>query len=82
MMVLRRKQGEVIRIGENIRIVVQDIQQGRVVKLAIDAPLDIPVHRLEIYKIIQQENRAASHSNALQWLQNGGQVDATSHDAS
>jgi len=77
MMVLRRKAGDVICIGDDIRVVVQEVQAGRGIRFAIDAPAEIPVHRLEIYKIIQQENRAACHANALQWLQGG--MNATSH---
>jgi len=80
MMVLRRKLGESIRIGDDIRIIIQDVQHGKVVRLAIDAPTHVAVHRLEIYKIIQQENRAASRANALKWLQ-GGQGHGASDDA-
>jgi len=68
MMVLRRKIGEAIRINDNIRIVIQDIQGGHSVRFAIDAPADMAVHRLEVYSIIQQENRAANQGNALTWL--------------
>jgi len=69
MMVLRRKTGEAIRIGDDIRIVIQEIQHGTSIRIAIDAPIHVPVHRLEIYQIIQQENRASSDTHALQWLQ-------------
>jgi len=68
MMVLRRKMGEAIRIGDDIRIVIQEIQHGTSIRIAIDAPIHVPVHRLEIYQIIQQENRASSDKHALQWL--------------
>jgi len=71
MMVLRRKEGEVICIGDDIRIVIQEVQHGRGVRFAIDAPADVPVHRMEIYRLIQEENRAACQMNALQWLQGG-----------
>jgi len=74
MMVLRRKAGDVICIGDNVRVVIQEVQPGRGIRFAIDAPADVPVHRLEIYRIIQQENRAACHVNALQWLQGGMNV--------
>jgi len=78
MMVLRRKAGEAICIDDNIRVVIQEVRPGRGVRFAIDAPAHVPVHRLEIYKIIQQENRAACHINALQWLQGG--MNVTHHD--
>ncbi len=68
MMVLRRKAGDAIRIGNDIRIVVQEVQNGRIVRFGIEAPADVPVHRLEIYEQIQAENRAASSADALAWL--------------
>jgi len=77
MMVLRRKVGDVICIGDDIRVVIQEVKPGRGIRFAIDAPAQVPVHRLEIYKIIQQENRAACHANALQWLQGG--MNVTNH---
>ncbi len=61
MLVLTRKPGESIRIGDDISIVVIEIQRGQV-KIAIDAPRDIPVHREEIYELVQDENvKAARH---------------------
>ena len=59
MLVLTRKPGESIRIGDDISIVVIEIQRGQV-KLAIDAPRDIPVHREEIYELVQDENVKAT----------------------
>lgn len=47
MLVVTRKIGEKIIIGENIAIVVVDIGQGRV-KIGIDAPRDVPVYREEL----------------------------------
>ncbi len=62
MLVLTRKPGESIRIGDEISIVVIEIQRGQV-KVAIDAPRDIPVHREEIYELVQDENvKAARHA--------------------
>jgi len=68
VLVLRRKIGQVIRINDDIRIVIQDVQNEHIVRIGIEAPADIPVHRQEIYDLIQQENRAASGTNALAWL--------------
>ena len=62
MLVLTRKSGEGIRIGDNIRIVVVEVKENQV-KIGIEAPLELTVHRDEIYKKIQQENiRAAKLS--------------------
>jgi len=80
MMVLRRKVGEAIRINDNIKIVVQEVQNGKVVRFGIEAPADIPVHRLEIFEQIQAENRAASSADALGWLKGDSHDSGTSHD--
>jgi carbon storage regulator len=58
MLVLTRKSEESIRIGANIVITVLECSSGHV-KLGIKAPLEVPVHREEVYKLIQTENRAA-----------------------
>jgi carbon storage regulator len=46
-------------IGDNIVITIVDIR-GDKVRLGIEAPSDIPVHRQEVYEAIQRENRKAS----------------------
>jgi carbon storage regulator len=61
MLVLTRKLGESIRIGDNIILKVVDLD-SRHVKLGIDAPKSISVNREEIYERIQNENKAASSS--------------------
>lgn len=68
MLVLRRKVGQVIQINDNIRIIIQDVQNEHIVRIGIEAPPEIPVHRMEIYNLIQQENKAAAGAGALQWL--------------
>jgi len=59
LLVLTRKIGESITIGHEIKIIVLDIK-GKQVKIGIDAPPYIPVHRLEVYKKIQEENMRAA----------------------
>ena len=46
-------------IGDNVMITIVDIR-GDKVRLGIDAPLEIPVHRQEVYDAIKLENRKAS----------------------
>ncbi len=52
MLVLSRKQNEVIRIGDNISIRVVEFR-GDKIRLGIDAPADVPVHRQEVYDAIR-----------------------------
>jgi carbon storage regulator len=59
MLVLSRHRDESIMIGDNIVITIVDIR-GDKVRLGIEAPSDIPVHRQEVYEAIQRENRKAS----------------------
>lgn len=59
MLVLTRKLDESIMIGDDIKITVVGVR-GDQVKLGIEAPRHIPVHREEIYREIQEENRRAA----------------------
>ena len=54
MLVLSRQRDESIIIGDNIVITVVDIR-GDKVRLGIDAPKEVPVHRREVYEAIQRE---------------------------
>lgn len=53
MLVLTRKDGERLFIGDDIIITIVEIR-GDKVKLGIDAPADMPVHREEIYKLLKE----------------------------
>jgi len=59
VLVLSRQRDESIMIGDNIVITVVDIR-GDKVRLGINAPTEIPVHRQEVYEAIQRENLRAS----------------------
>ncbi len=59
MLVLTRKKGESIMVGDNIEVKVLEVHAGQV-KLGLQAPNDIPVHRKEVYEAIQRETRAAA----------------------
>jgi carbon storage regulator len=72
MLVLTRKLGETIRIGDTITVKIVDLD-GRHVKLGIEAPKNVSVNREEIYERIQRENRAASVTKD-QGLENIAQV--------
>lgn len=56
MLVLSRQRDESIIIGDNIKITIVDIR-GDKVRLGIEAPTEIPVHRQEVYEAIQRENQ-------------------------
>ncbi|MBO8142817.1 MAG: carbon storage regulator CsrA [Firmicutes bacterium] len=64
MLVLTRKRDESIMIGDDVKITVVDVR-GDQVKLGIDAPRHIPVHREEVYREIQEENRRAAIKETL-----------------
>ncbi|MBE3578102.1 MAG: carbon storage regulator CsrA [Limnochordales bacterium] len=59
MLVLTRKVDESIMIGDDVKITVVGVR-GDQVKIGIEAPRHIPVHREEIYREIQEENRRAA----------------------
>ncbi len=61
MLVLTREKDESIIIGDQIVVTVVDISGDRV-RIGIDAPRSIPVHRREVYEAIQAENRAAAEA--------------------
>lgn len=58
MLVIKRKQGESLLIGDNIEINIVNIENGSV-KLAISAPKSVTILRKELYKEIEEENQKA-----------------------
>ena len=60
MLVLSRQRDETIMIGDEIELTVVDIR-GDKVRLGIKAPVQIAVHRKEIYDAIKRENEMAAH---------------------
>ena len=54
MLVLTRKHDETVVIGNDIVVTVVNIEHGKV-RLGIDAPRDVPVHRGEVYEAIRRE---------------------------
>jgi carbon storage regulator len=63
MLVLTRKAGESIVIGSEIRVTVLEMQ-GRQIRLGIDAPAEVTVHRGEVYERIREENERAASGDA------------------
>jgi len=62
MLVLTRKLSQSIMVGE-IEVTVVEVH-GDSIRLGIQAPRDVAVHRKEVYLQVQQENRAAAQSDA------------------
>jgi carbon storage regulator len=59
MLILTRKLGESIAIGDQIKVTLIEIQ-GKHVKIGVNAPKDVPIHRQDIYERIVGENLLAS----------------------
>jgi carbon storage regulator CsrA len=59
MLVLSRQRGETVMIGDQIDVTIIDVR-GEKVRLGINAPRDVSVHRKEIYEQIKEQNRAAA----------------------
>lgn len=72
MLILSRKMGESIRVGDNVTVTVLGVARGQV-KIGIEAPRDLTVHREEVYLRIQEgKERAESlpeHSGKAEPLQ-------------
>ncbi len=59
MLVLTRKVGEALRIGDDVQVTVLGIK-GNQVRIGIDAPKNVPVHRQEVYERIKREEQEAN----------------------
>ena len=65
MLVLSRQRDESIIIGDDIVVTIVDIR-GDKVRLGINAPSEIPVHRREIHEAIQRENQRAGQKETIE----------------
>lgn len=59
MLVLNRERSESIKIGDDVEVVIVDIRGGKV-RIGIEAPKHMPVHRREVYDAIQREKEGTS----------------------
>jgi carbon storage regulator len=62
MLILTRKLGESIRIGDDITVLITGVDQNKV-KIGITSPRHIQIYREELYLKIQQENKEAARFN-------------------
>jgi carbon storage regulator len=63
MLILTRKSGELIRIGDAVTVRVLEIR-GNQVRLGVEAPGDVRIYREEVYRAIQKEQGEAPESDA------------------
>lgn len=61
MLILQRRKGESVQIGENITITITEIGTDRV-RLAIDAPREMPIKRTELLEAAQTNREAANNT--------------------
>ena len=59
MIVISRQKGESIIIGDDIMVTVVEIRDDKV-RLGIERPAEVPVHRLEVYEAIRREEEAST----------------------
>ena len=70
MLVLTRKLGEVIRVGDDVTVRVLEVK-GNQVRLGVEAPAAVRIYREEVYRAIRKENEEAA-------LRQGGVLDEVS----
>jgi carbon storage regulator len=61
MLVITRKSGERVCLGDDVTVTVLEIS-GSTVRLGIEAPAEVPIYRHEIWLAVKQENQAAAES--------------------
>jgi len=65
MLIITRRPGEKLMVGDDVVIEVMEVS-GSSVRIGIAAPKSVPVYREEIYRAVQEENKAAAEANASQ----------------
>ncbi|HHH46770.1 MAG TPA: carbon storage regulator [Thiotrichales bacterium] len=64
MLILTRRVGETLMIGDNVTVTVLGVK-GNQVRIGVSAPRDVAVHREEIYERIQQEQNGGAGDDAV-----------------
>ena len=64
MLILTRRVGETVMIGHDVTVTVLGVK-GNQVRIGVNAPKSVAVHREEIYALIQEQNRAAAQSSPM-----------------
>jgi carbon storage regulator len=64
MLILTRKLGESVIIGDNTKLTVVEISKNQI-KFGIEAPKSVTIHREEVFKKIKDENENSSSSNFI-----------------
>ncbi len=62
MLILTRRPGESIHLGDNIKITILSVK-GKQIKIGLDVPEDLPVYRDELYRKVQEQNRMAAKTS-------------------
>jgi carbon storage regulator len=75
MLVLSRQRDESIVIGDNVVVTIVDIR-GDKVRLGIQAPGEVPVHRQEVFEAIQRENRKTGQLQPVRSLSKAATVES------
>lgn len=65
MLILTRRVGETLMIGDNVTVTVLGVK-GNQVRIGVNAPKEVSVHREEIYQRIQQEKQGGSPASSEQ----------------
>ena len=64
MLIITRRAGERIMLGDDIRIEIMEVV-GSSVRVGVEAPRSVPIYREEIWSAVKEENKAAAESTKL-----------------